>query len=128
MTRDEIIGAIAAQHGILISKDDPAFLLADIVVLVLESERKTFAEETAKLLDQFETSMDTMTEKASVQYAARIGAAVKTNVEGQILPPLRDAQKAVTKAANALTGVKYWMFGCMVFGALLTALLVKITS
>jgi hypothetical protein len=128
MDKKSIIAELVKKHGVRLDEDDPAFLIADIVVFVLESERKTFAEETAKLLDQFESSMDMMTEKASVQYAARIGAAVKTNVEGQILPPLRDAQKAVTKAANALAGVKYWLFGCMVFGALLTALLVKITS
>lgn len=128
MDKKSIVAELVKKHGVRLDEDDPAFLIADIVVLVLESERKTFAEETAKLLDQFEASMDTMTEKASVQYAARIGAAVKTNVEGQILPPLRDAQKAVTKAANALSGVKYWLAACTVSGALLTALLVKITS
>lgn len=126
MDKKSIIAELVKKHGVRLDEDDPAFLIADIVVLVLESERKTFAEETAKLLNQFEASMDTMTEKASVQYAARIGAAVKTNVEGQILPPLRDAQKAVTMAANALNGVKYWIIGSALFGALLTTLLIKL--
>ncbi len=128
MNRDAIIGELARKYGVLLDKEDPAFLIADIVLIMLESKQSDFDEQTTKLLGQFDDSITTLTEKASVMYASKLSLAVKNNIEQQLLPPLVRASKTVEMAAGAFGTLKIWIALSAVGGASLAVLGVKLFS
>lgn len=53
LDRRQIIGALVAKNGIKLDEDDPAFLLVDLNILVLEAERGEAAKQLEAATAQF---------------------------------------------------------------------------
>lgn len=125
--REAIVGEIAAKYGVLVDGDDPAFMVADIALLVIERNLQHRDIERETLIEELKVAMKGLAQSASITYSELLGQAVRNNLESQVLPPLLQATLAVKETASFAKNWKYWTLGACAINMLFGYLLGRIT-
>jgi hypothetical protein len=114
-----LIGEVAAQNGIRLEPDDPAFALVTLNQLVLEETAKRVCDHVSITLAQFTESLSRGEHLAGRALAQEIKI-VAADIRTEWMADFQRMQSAT--AAHRLTGCSYlWLVIGALFGAALTA-------
>ena len=89
MDRKRIIGEVAAQHGVLLAEDDPAFLLVTIAEIALRDAQSEFLDVVRRTIADQEVAAERMQKSIGETLGNSIRRALS---EGDAVIPPRSVQ------------------------------------
>lgn len=97
---EDVIGRIAGKTGVMITRDDPVWVVADICLATIEAEleRRDLHDEARQAA--MEKEVNSMIVRYSTAYSEALGNAVHQLVETTALPRLQEATTAVQSASQ----------------------------
>lgn len=123
---DQLIGKVAAQNGVRLEKDDPAFALVTLNELVLREAAKDLHGQIQSTIDAFSESVRRLDARAGVLIAHEVrqsAAEIRLELQKDLASASLQARNLVSQvnAAHRRPVVVRWMTLGLVCGLLLFA-------
>lgn len=120
LSREDVIGIVAKEHGILISKDDPILALLAVHQVLMDEYAATIGSEVEAANQSFiqalRDAQETYSEQSKALANQVVGNAVKnvTAAEKRLVTSLEQFQVEKLAVESKLNRLELWMICCAV--------------